>query len=365
MLTLALVYGGESCEHDISVITALTTLKMIKTRYQVYPVYLKEGGFWTGKALEDINFYKSFDKTKLHETVFSNGLMAVKKRFGYKYFKVNCVLMCNHGGAGENGSLSGYFEVANIPYTASGVFGSSACMDKVYTKMLLEKFKFPVVNYRIYRKGYRLEKLEELGYPLIVKPARLGSSVGISYANDRSELNDGLEFSLRFDNKILVEKALENFDEYNCAVCEHGGKIKVSDVEHPIFDKEYLDFEEKYVNAHNQKREIPAEIDEKLRDKIQRMTREIYLLFELKGVVRIDFLYADKKLYVNEINTIPGSLACYLFKSANLSGVDVVSGMVDAAIADFKRQKTLITDFASDVLKNFDGKGGKLSGIKK
>lgn len=364
MQTIALVYGGESCEHDISVITAMTVLNMLKTRYQVYLVYLKDGCFWTGDALKDINFYKKFDRYKVKETHFKKGIMAVKKRFGYGEYKVDCAVMCNHGGVGEDGSLSGYFEVAGIPYTASGVFGSSVCMDKIYAKMLLEKFKFPVVNYRIFRKGYRCERLEELGYPLIVKPARLGSSVGISYAANRAELEKGLEFSANFDSKILVEKALTDFQEYNCAVCEGNGRIVVSDVEHPIFEKEYLDFYDKYVNADRSAREIPANIDSKLRDKIQRMSKEIYLLFELKGIVRIDFLYAENKLYVNEINTIPGSLACYLFKSGGLKGVDVVGFAIDNAIEDFRKKRKLARDFASDVLVNFKD-GGKLSGIKK
>lgn len=364
MLTLALVYGGESCEHDISVITALTAYNMVKNRYQIYLVYQKDGGFWTGDALKDVKFYQTFDKSKLKEAFFTRGYLAVKKRFGLKYFKINCALMCNHGGAGEDGSLSGLFEVADVPYTASGVFGSALCMDKVYSKMLLEKLKFPTVNYRIYRKGYRLEKMEELGYPVIIKPARLGSSVGISYANDRAELTEGLEYTQQFDTKILVEKALTNFEEYNCAVCENNGKIIVSDVERPVFDREYLDFNEKYVNIHNSDREIPANIDTKLRDRIQRMTREIYLLFELKGVVRIDYLYADNKLYVNEVNTIPGSLSCYLFKTSGLKGVDIIDNIVNGAIEDFKRKQKLTRDYASEVLKNFKC-GNKLGGIKK
>lgn len=363
MQTLALVYGGESCEHDISVITALGAYNMAKARYQIYLVYLKNGCFWTGDALKDPQFYSSPDFSKLKETWFTKGYMAVKKRLGrVAYFKVNCALMCNHGGVGEDGSLSGYFEVADVPYTASGVFGSSLCMDKIYAKMLLEKFKFPVVNYRVYRKGYRCEKLEELGYPVIIKPARLGSSVGIAYANDRKELEEGLAFASKFDGKILVEKALCDFQEYNCAVCEGEGEIVVSEVERPIFDHEYLDFYDKYADSENSRREIPAQIDDKLRDKIKRITKELYLLLELKGAVRVDFLYADKKLYVNEINTIPGSLACYLFVPVGLKGVDVIGMAVDGAIADFNKKRALTRDFASDVLKSFKG-GGKL-GVK-
>ena len=191
MKTLALVFGGESCEHDISVITALSVYNAIKNRFQVYPVYLKEGLFWTGEALKDVSFYAEFDIKKLKETTFRPGLMVVKKRFGYAHYKIDCVLVCNHGGVGENGSLSGYFEIVGIPYTSSDPVGSGICMDKVLTKYFLEKFRFPVVNYRVYRKGGKVSKVEELGYPVILKPARLGSSVGISYVRNREELEKG------------------------------------------------------------------------------------------------------------------------------------------------------------------------------
>lgn len=359
MKTLALVFGGESCEHDISVITALSVYNAIKNRFQVYPVYLKEGLFWTGEALKDVSFYAKFDIKKLKETTFRPGLMAVKKRFGYAHYKIDCVLVCNHGGVGENGSLSGYFETVGIPYTSSDPVGSGICMDKVLTKYFLEKFRFPVVNYRVYRKGGKVSKVEELGYPVILKPARLGSSVGISYVRNREELEKGLAFSTQFDEKVLCERALENFEEYNCAVCSTKDGVVISEVEHPVFKSEFMDFYDKYEGSDGSQREIPAKIDGKLRERIRRTSKEIYLLLELKGPVRIDYLYENGKLYVNEINSVPGSLACYLFKSEGLEIADVAENAVESAIAEFERKRGLLCDFASDVLKNYAEKGAK------
>ena len=360
MQTLALIFGGDSCEHDVSVITAFMTLNTIKNDYYIYPVYLKNGSYWTGKQLSDIEFFKNVDTDKLNITFFAQGKMFVKKRFGWKQYPIDCVLVCAHGGSGENGGLSGYLDIADLPYTCSGVFGSSVCMDKVYTKILLEKLKFPVVTYRLFRKGYKVDKLEELGYPLIVKPARCGSSVGISFAANREELEKGIEFGLQFDDKLLIEKGLTDFHEYNCAACEGTSGIVVSEVEEPIFNKDFLDFYDKYQNTEGIHRVIPAEIDDKLRDRIKRITREIYLILELKGAVRVDYLYSDKKLFINEINTVPGSLALYLFGSEKGKGKKIIKEMVDSAIREHKDR----TDYSSEILKNYTF-GAKFGGIKK
>lgn len=364
MRTLALIFGGDSCEHDVSVITAFMTKNVIKSNYRIYPVYLKNGSFWTGEALKDIKFFSDYDEKKLKESFFAQGKLVVKKRFGLKYYHIDCALVCAHGGVGENGGLSGYLELADVPYTCSNVFGSALCMDKIYCKMLLEKLKFPVVNYRIFRKGYQIEKAEELGYPIIVKPARAGSSVGIGFAKTREELEKAIELALKFDDKLLLERGLTDFREFNCAVCFGQGKAVISDIEEPVFNKEFLDFYDKYSDPSSSKRVIPAEIDDKLRDKIKRITKEIYMLLELKGVVRIDFLYSEKKLYVNEINTVPGSLATYLFGKGAGAAKSIIDYMVEDAIRESGERKKLVNDFASDILKNYKN-GGKLSGIKK
>jgi len=360
---IGIVFGGESCEHDISVITALSVNNAIKNDFETILVYLKNDGFYVGKELSDINTFKDFNHSKFKSAFFANGALYIKKAVGYKRLELDCVLMCNHGGKGEDGSLSGYFETTGIPYTASGVFGSSVCMDKVYTKLLLEKLKFPTVSYDIYRVGFKTDKFENSEYPLIIKPARLGSSVGIAYVNDFAELKKGIEFALQFDDKLLIEKALVNFREFNCAAVNGENGISVSDVEEVSFSDKYLNFDDKYMNSCGTGRKIPAQISDKLTEKIRRMTREIYLLLELKGIVRIDYMFSEGKLYVNEINTIPGSLAGYMFTNRGMAIVDLVKESVYIAQKEFKQKRNLTRDFSSDVLRHFDGT--KSGGIKK
>ncbi|MGN1042133.1 MAG: hypothetical protein ACI4SK_01475 [Christensenellales bacterium] len=352
---ICIVYGGESCEHDISVITALSVYNAIKRNKKTLLVYQKNDSFYIGKKLSEIKTYKDFSEKGLKEAYFQNGCLYVKSLIKDKRIKIECAVMCNHGGSGEDGGLSGYFETVGVPYTASGVFGSGVCMDKVYTKLLLEKLKFPTVNYRIYRAGYKVEKIENMEFPLIIKPARSGSSVGIAYANDGKELRDGIDFAIRFDDKLLIEKALTNFREFNCAVFEGKDGIVVSEVEEVFFKKEYLDFYDKYMSDGEGGRKIPAQINEKLGERIKRMTKEIYLLLELKGVVRVDYMYCEGKLYVNEINTIPGALANYMFRDGGIDAEELVDSIIYAAKKEFERKRKLTRDFSSNVLKNYNG----------
>lgn len=363
MKKIAIVYGGDSCEHDVSIITAVTVRNMIKNDCDARLVYLRDGCFRTGKGLEKIGVYGNFDGKKFREVFFKNGKMFYIGKFGLKSEDIDCALVCCHGGEGENGSLSGYFEVADVPYTASGVFASALCMDKVFSKLLLAKLKFPVVPYSVFRRGGgAAEGVEALGYPVVVKPARQGSSVGISIAKNSEELRESIATALLYDDKILIETALQNFEEYNCAAAEIGGKIVVGEIERPTSLGEYLDFYDKYFSA-AAGREFPAKIDKKLRDKIRKYTEEIYKSFELKGPVRVDFLRSEGKLYVNEINTIPGALACYLFKYGDIGGSELLEGSVDAAIAKHAESKKLRRNFASEILKNYVGGGKK--GLKK
>ncbi|NLL55771.1 MAG: hypothetical protein GX242_00970 [Clostridiales bacterium] len=360
---IALLYGGESCEHDISIITAISIYNAIKWDYNVILVYMKNGKFFIGDKLSTIETYTDFKESKLTEVFFQKGGMLKRKKRSLKYQSIDCALICNHGGVGENGSLSGFFEIARIPYTACGVLASAICMDKVFCKYLLEKFHFPVLSYKVYKKGMDTEYLQDVIYPVIVKPACLGSSVGISIANDKKSLQVAIELGLMFDDKLLIEKALTDFEEFNCAVCACDGKILVSEIEKPVFESGYLDFYDKYLCSDN-KRELPANAPKKIRDKIHSLCKQLYTIFELKGVVRIDFLCKDDKLYVNEINTIPGSLSTYLFKAKGIDTLTLIDGMINNAISVFNEQDNKVTDFASSVLKNLD-KSALKTGIKK
>ncbi|MBR1747174.1 MAG: D-alanine--D-alanine ligase [Clostridia bacterium] len=360
MQTVVIVYGGESCEHDISVITALGIYSIAKRKYQTELVYYKNHTFWMGRALNDISFYNEFDEKKLVECRFRDNYLIYKKGFGEKKRVVDCVINACHGGCGEDGALSGFFDTVGISHTGSNVFGSSLFMDKAFSKSFFEKERIPTLKYVVVRKDSFLPNIEEMGYPLIVKPARQGSSVGIAIANNQEELEKAIEESLEYDTKVIVEHCLVDFREFNCAVCKKNDEILASEIEEPIFKKNYLDFYDKYTDTTESRRELPADISGKLREKIYSLAKRIYERAELQGVVRVDFLFDGKRLYVNEVNTIPGALGLYLFVKEGQRGEDVLSYMIDQAIQAHEEKELLRKDFASEVLKNYrpTGKGG-------
>ena len=293
--------------------------------------------------------------------------MIVKNGWKERSYSVDCVLVACHGGAGENGSLSGYFETVGMPYTASEPFGCSLFMDKDFTKDFLSKNRFPVLRAEVVKEGEGCP--DALDYPVIVKPARLGSSIGISVAKDEKELKTALDDAFVYDEKVLIEPCLRDFREFNCAAFRRGEEIVCSEVEEPVFKKEYLDFYDKYTDASEAKRDLPAQIDEKLREEIRKATRRIYSRAELKGIVRVDYLYADKKLFVNEVNAVPGALGLYLFVPTGILAEEVLEAVVNDAIRSQRGKESKTVRFSSGVLREYakiKEKGVKgIKGIKK
>ncbi len=363
MKNYVITFGGESCEHDVSVITALSAYNAINRQFNILSVYLKNASFFLCKKSLKIEKIVNFSKKNFEEVFFSDGEMRfVGKR--KKGVRIDCAINCNHGGGGESGALAGVFELADIPYTSAGVFPSALYMDKVFTKYFLEKKKFPVVPYKIIRGENDLSVAEELDYPVILKPARQGSSIGISVATNAEELKNAYELAKKFDEKVLAEKALENFTELNCAAYRHNGEIIVGDIEKIETKGEFYDFDSKY-GKEGATREIPAVIEEKLAERIKKITADIYRFSELCGVVRIDFLLSDKgKLYVNEINTVPGSLAFYLFKGQGINLSRLLCDLAEEGIARFEKKKKIVTSFDNNILSEFNA--SKLEfGVKK
>lgn len=360
---IGVVYGGNSCEHDISVITALSIYKTMNKISSSILIYLRNGTFYIGEKLSKIETYKTFNEKGLKKCIFSKGKLLIKTKFGINNVPLECVVMCNHGGEGENGSLSGYFDIAEIPYTASGVFGSSLCMDKVYSKLMLEKLGMPVVDFIIFSEKESIDSLKDAEYPIIIKPARLGSSVGIKFVKNFEELRDGIKFALQFDKKLLIERGLSDFREFNCAVFAGKSGIVISDVEEVFSKKDYLDYEDKYLDGTESSRVIPAEISDETCREIQNIAQKIYQAFELKGVVRIDFLLSDNKLYVNEINTIPGSLSGYMFQNGGITLYELLEETIYTAKKKIEENKSLVQNFSSNVLQYYDGI--KTNGVKK
>lgn len=366
MKELVIIFGGKSCEHDISIITAMYAYHAINLKeYRKTLVYLFQGSFFVGKGLENLDSYIKFDKKKYSQAIFSNGgLYKVGKKLK-KIMSVDCALLCTHGGEGENGALQGYLELNDIAYTSSGVTASAITMDKALTKRLLQAYGYETVPYVVIDGKDTVEKVEkELNYPVIVKPARLGSSIGISKATNRHELIKAVELSRKYDDSLLVESCLEDFIELNCAALKKGGEIIASGIERPYGGGGFLSYDDKYINSAKaaQKKEFPAKIEQSLAEKVTELTKCVYKDFNLSGVVRVDFLVENNNVYINEINAIPGSLAHYLFaKTMNISALS--KSMIEEAVCRRQKEKELITSFYSNVLAHY--KGSKAFGAVK
>lgn len=361
MENIAVFYGGKSVEHEVSIITAIQIMQNIdENKFKIHPVYIdKSGKWWTLKEFLDKTKYINIQKAKKNR---------VKANFGEPYIiidgiinkkiKIDVALICCHGTNGEDGVLQGVFESLNIPYSGCAVLSSSVCMNKIYMKELFEHYKMPIVEYLTFKRDDNIdfEKIEkEIKYPMFVKPANLGSSVGINKCEDLQELKTALEVAFSFDEFVIIERGVENLKEINVSVQRINNKIETSELEHPISWTKFLSFEEKYVSKHksDKKREIGIRLPQKLEEQIDTLAKQAYIKFNLSGVIRIDFLYdlKAKNLYINEINTIPGSLAFYLWKGKGISLREHITLQIVQAKNKWQIKDKNITDYTNTLLK--------------
>ena len=373
---ILVVFGGISCEHDISIITGVLTLNCLKgTKFKPVPVYLTDGGAYTGDALFDLSFYKNFDAKKLRRVFFGlggNGVFLAKKGTYRPMGEVCCAVNCCHGLNGEDGSAAGAIRLAGIPLASPDMLASSVYIDKAATKIFLKGLGVKTVEYEVLeRKDYyrdgdgALAKLaDKIGLPAVVKPARLGSSIGIRKAGSESELREAIEYAFRFDGKIVVEKAIENFAEINCAAYKRRGQTVVSECERPISRGEVLTFADKYGSGvkHALSRVFPADIPAEQAQRIKEITKLVYEKSFAVGVIRIDFLLSGDEIYLNEVNTVPGSLALYLFGSGTRDYADVLSELIEEGVREWREFKNGTFVYRTDVLSSG---GGKNTGSKR
>ena len=380
------LFGGKSVEHDISIITGIQTLNALnKDKYDAVPIYISKDGFWYSN--EDFFNIKTFVDTTNFNNKYkqfclgTDSLLYVKKGNRLKkVFKIDFAFLATHGGGGENGELQGLLELCNINYSSPNTLSSSVCMNKLFTKQILscegiKQTKYVSVFKIEYKKGFESlkEKLKGLKLPLIVKPVSLGSSVGITFCKSLSKLKNALSFAFLFDNTVIIEEAVENLREVNLSILGCRENYELSDIEEVVVDKEILTFEGKYLNDNSSAkgmesadRIIPANIEREVEDQIKGMGKKAFEVLGCKGIVRIDFLINSKtnQVYLNEINTIPGSLSNYLWKSKKYS----FSKLLDKLYEYSKKQKDIdssrITNFSSNVLKQFKN-SSKLSSFKK
>lgn len=394
-LNIGVIYGSRTCEHDVSIISALQAAQALnKENYNVTYIYIgREGTWYTGEALADVKFYERFDPAKVTRVLPAGegGKLALyhlpekKKLFGgaaaERVALLDVVMPVLHGLNGEDGTIQGMLELFNVPYTSAGVMGSAVGMDKITMKLLFKGCGFPVIEgvwfdrgrWSRERDGVMDEAEEKIGYPMIIKPANLGSSIGINVAHDRDQLEDAVETAVAYDHRVLVEKAVTPLREVNCAVMGYGDHVETSELEMPVTQEELLTFEEKYIrNAKgangmaSQARIIPAPVDEKTAETVRDLAVRAFRAMDLKGVVRIDFILdRENHVFINEANTIPGSLAFYLWEPKGISFSALLDGMVECAFNAYADKKASVFSHDSTILANIlhgaKGAKGKLN----
>lgn len=378
---VAVVFGSRSVEHEVSVVTAMQILANLdQKKYEIIPVYIdKQGRWWSGESLKKIENYKKLElknkiglgQYKLSGEVGDKRLIPVgilKKPISF-----DIVLMAVHGTYGEDGTIQGLLEMANIPYTGCGVTAAAIGMDKVLQKAVYEKEELPIVNYDWFlskeyleNKKEIIEKLEKnIGYPMCVKPANLGSSVGINMAHNKQELKWSIDIAKEFDTKVLVEECLENIDEINVSVMGYED-AEVSTCEQPIKANTLLSYEDKYLRGSKTKgmanlsRLIPAPINEEMTKRIQLYALKAFRALGASGLARIDFLVNIKKgiVYINEINTLPGSLSFYLWEKSGYPFAKMLDKLIELGFERYNKRNKINFSYDSGLLKKAS-KGSK------
>lgn len=396
-LKLGVIFGGDTVEHEISIITAVQAMENLdQEKYDIIPIYISKDRIWyTGKLLMDINLYKNFDDLKGYakKCVLYNkrGTFILQSTGLFKrtITELDLVFPIVHGNNAEDGTLAGFLETIGIPYVGSRVMGAALGQDKVIQKQVLRDEKLPVVDYVwFYDNEYFLnkeeiiEKIEDLKYPVIVKPATLGSSIGIKFAKNQSELIEAINDAIKYDNKIIVEATVKNLKEVNCAVLGNYEYQETSFIAEMKLKNEFLTFDDKYIGSgkggkkgnsiknsssmDNGDFKIPASLDESLTNEVYDLAKKTFRVLNLSGIARIDFLIDNKtkKIYINEPNTIPGSLAFYLFDKNIKNYTKLLDELITLAIKDYKKRTKKITSFDNNILSTYNSNKG-FKGSKK
>lgn len=359
---IAVVFGGKSNESEISVITGTMAANVLKNGGDtVIPLYISQRNeMYTGEGLLDISNYSDGSYLKFPRAVVGKGGVYVLNKRGKvkKFIKVDVALNCCHGGFGEGGGVCGLFGLNDIPLASAGMFESAAFMDKYYTKRVLRSLGVKVAKYVYMRDPSEFLKAEKLGYPLIVKPAKLGSSIGIECVENREELETAVAAAFLYDDGVVCEKYIENRREINCAAYFAEGRVVTSECEEAISANEILSFDDKYTGGG--KSVLPADIPERIALKIKKITANVYSRLNMRGIVRFDFLLSGDDVYLSEVNTVPGSLSYYLLSSGFKQFYPVLQAVIAQAEEDFKNASTK-TILLTGILKNIKNNGYKMN----
>jgi D-alanine-D-alanine ligase len=385
---IAVMFGGKSVEHEVSVISGIQAImSMNRDKYDITPVYItKSNEMYIGENVGDIESYKDIDgllKKSQRVIIINEGgrptlVPYPAKRFGRaKGVEIDMAFPVVHGTNEEDGTLQGYLKTLGIPFVGCDVTASALGMDKYFTKTVLKDNDIPVLDCLVFTlKDYRdveamVASIEgKLGYPVIIKPANLGSSVGISVAKNRTELNASIDDAFRYAKKVLVEHAITNLREINCAVLGDENDAIASECEEPMHTKDILSYEDKYVsNAKGSgskgmasvARKIPADLAPDKKREVQEYAVRAFQALGCNGVSRIDFMIDEDtgKLYFNEINTIPGSLAFYLWEPVGVPYSELLDRMINLSLKRVREEESLTFTFDTNILNTSSFGGAK------
>jgi D-alanine-D-alanine ligase len=406
-IKLGVFFGGKSVEHEIAIITYTQALESINNdKYEVVPIYIsKQGVLYTGEDLFDLENFKDMDvllKRCYPVTIVNTGKTWEVVRVHPHLFSkkilntIDVAFPIVHGTNCEDGTVAGYLNLLGIPYVGPDVLASSIGMDKILMKKVLKESGLPVVDYvSFYSSEYiedeeRIQKLiaEKLRFPLIVKPGNLGSSVGIKKAKDENELYEAIDYAMEFSDRVIVEEAVQNLKEINCSVMGNLAETEASVCEEPWFSDEILSYADKYMGGNakkgtkggkvsvngkmqgskgpikgmaGSKKKLPADISDEKSKEIQEYARETFKVLGCSGVARIDFLMDSKsnKVYVNEINTIPGALSFYLWEATGKSFEKEIDELVNIALRRDQERQKLTFSYDSNILAMQGGTKGQ------
>ena len=388
-IKVAVIFGGKSVEHEISVISALQACEyMDREKYEIIPLYLtKDNEFYTGEQIGKIEAYRDIPGLLKNSTrailLRDQGRVSLvrypMKKFGSSLIsEIDVAFPIVHGTNVEDGALQGYLQTLGLPYVGCDVLSSAVGMNKYVMKTVFKDNGIPVLDCRVYNL-VDFENLQELmdrveesfAYPVIVKPINLGSSVGISKAGSREKLEDALNLAFTFSQKVLVEPAIEELKEINCAVLGDELEAQASECEEPLNADEILSYEDKYIGGGSKdggskgmagaSRAIPARISRETRETIRQMAVKAFLSLGCSGVARIDFMIDRKtgRIYLNEINTIPGSLAFYLWEPVGVPYRELLDRLISLALKRSRENEKLMFSFETNVLAGVSLGGSK------
>ena len=337
MKKLCVIFGGNSSEHDISIITGMQLVKNLSEKMDLEVIYLGlDNKFYLATKIKDVSAFTDKQNLNLKEIAFCDG-SAVLIKNKKKLFEVDCVINCCHGGVGENGDLAAYFNINKIRYTSSSPLASHIAMDKNLAKLLVQDF-VPVVKGKLVTKSNYKTAIKEIketfSADLIVKPNSLGSSIGVKACN-KDDFAAQIDAIFELNDNALVEERVTKIKEYNQAVLVTKNGVVLSAIESPITKSEFLTFDDKYRHGKmkGKDRELPARLTKEQEKKISFATTKIAERLNLNGVCRVDYIFDEetKMIYFNEVNTIPGSMAFYLFEPIGIDYISLIETLIENA----------------------------------